>query len=188
MAHDDNQTKRFEHDASDTQNGICITGKIKWFDLQKGFGFIVSDSFEEDILLHANVLRKFGQNSIAKDSAIRVIAQETLRGYQAVDVLRVEPPLPLDGFSCGLSEYVDHSLPLQPARVRWFDKSKGYGFANVFGSSEDVFILAEVLHRSGLSDLQPGEAVSLRSVVGLRGLMANQVTSWEAPLRAEAED
>ena len=78
---------------------------------------------------------------------------------------------------------VDLSLPLVPARVKWFDKAKGFGFANVFGKSEDVFLHVEVLRRSGLADLQPGEAVTLRVTDGARGRMAAQVTSWETALK-----
>jgi cold shock protein len=78
---------------------------------------------------------------------------------------------------------VDLSLPLQPARVKWFDKAKGFGFANIFGRPEDVFLHVEVLRRSGLADLQPGEAVALRVTEGKRGLMAVQVASWEAALK-----
>jgi CspA family cold shock protein len=67
--------------------------------------------------------------------------------------------------------------------VKWFDKAKGFGFANIFGKPEDVFLHVEVLRRSGLADLQPGEAVSLRVTEGKRGLMAVQVASWEAALK-----
>ena len=68
-----------------------------------------------------------------------------------------------------------HALPLEPARVKWFDKGKGFGFANVFGRPEDVFIHAEVLRVSGFADLAAGEAVALRIVEGKRGRMAVQV-------------
>ena len=71
------------------------------------------------------------------------------------------------------------ALPLEPARVKWFDKGKGFGFANVFGRGEDVFIHAEVLRVSGLADLDSGEAVALRIVDGKRGRMAVQVAAWE---------
>ena len=73
--------------------------------------------------------------------------------------------------------------PLEPARVKWFDKAKGFGFGNVFGRSEDVFIHIEVLRRSGFSDLAPGEAVTLRIIDGKRGRMATQVCSWESASR-----
>lgn len=172
---------------SDTEkDGAHVSGTVKWFDPTKGFGFVVSDTGGPDILLHANVLRNFGQSSVADSAGIEVIVQETARGIQAVEVLHIEPPASPDGVTVApdsdseIGEPVDLSLPLEPARVKWFDKAKGFGFANVFGRSEDVFLHIEVLRRSGLADLQPGEAVSLRVVEGKRGRMAMQVTSWEA--------
>lgn len=175
---------------SDTErDGAHVTGTVKWFDPTKGFGFVVSDTGGPDILLHANVLRNFGQSSVADSAGIEIIVQETARGIQAVEVLRIEPPVTGEGnglHSEGdseIAEPVDLSLPLEPARVKWFDKAKGFGFANVFGRPEDVFLHIEVLRRSGLADLQPGEAVSLRVVEGKRGRMAMQVTSWEAAMK-----
>ena len=67
--------------------------------------------------------------------------------------------------------------------MKWFDKDKGFGFANVFGRSEDVFVHVEVLRVSGFADLQAGEAVCLRIMEGKRGRMAVQVVSWEGALR-----
>jgi CspA family cold shock protein len=75
------------------------------------------------------------------------------------------------------------ALPVEPARVKWFDKGKGFGFANVFGRTEDVFVHIEVLRHSGFADLQAGEAVGLRIVDGKRGRMAVQVVSWDSALR-----
>ena len=171
------------------KDGARVTGTVKWFDPSKGFGFVVSDHGGPDILLHANVLRNFGQSSVADAAGIEVIVQETARGIQAVEVLNIAPPDTMPDMDIGLddggeiAEPVDLSLPLEPARVKWFDKAKGFGFANVFGRDEDVFLHIEILRRSGLADLQPGEAVSLRVVDGKRGRMATQVTSWEAAVQ-----
>lgn len=160
-----------------------VHGLVKWFDPAKGFGFIVSDEGGADILLHANVLRNFGQSSVADGAAIEVTVQETPRGIQALEVLVIRPPEGLglqlaDEFSDMSAEDIANQ-PLEPARIKWFDKAKGFGFGNVFGRHEDVFIHIEVLRRSGLADLQPGEAVALRIVDGKRGRMATQVCSWE---------
>lgn len=164
-----------------------VHGHVKWFDPAKGFGFIVSAETAADILLHANVLRNFGQGSVVDGAGITVRAQQTQRGYQAVEVLSIEPPRgvvapPGEDAAVGSSEEV-LALPLEPARIKWFDKSKGFGFANVFGRAEDVFIHIEVLRVSGFADLVAGEAVCLRIVEGKRGRMAVQVVSWEASLR-----
>lgn len=165
-----------------------ISGRVKWFDPGKGFGFIVDGEGGPDILLHANVLRNFGQGSVADNAGIRVLVMATPRGAQAVEVLEIAPPeaesrlAPIEDLGETDPEEIA-ALPLEPARVKWFDKGKGFGFANVFGRGEDVFIHVEVLRRSGFADLTPGEAVCLRVFEGRRGRMAAQVVSWEAALR-----
>ncbi len=160
-----------------------LRGRIKWFDPVKGFGFVVADEGGPDILLHANVLRNFGQSSIADNAGVEVSVQHTARGIQATEVHLVEPPVdiagnPLDDLD-GDRAISDADVPLQPARVKWFDKGKGYGFANVFGSNEDIFVHVEVLRRSGFADLQPGEAIGIKVVDGKRGRMASSVTAWD---------
>ncbi|SPH17725.1 Cold shock-like protein CspD [Defluviimonas aquaemixtae] len=164
-----------------------VIGRVKWFDPAKGFGFIVAEDSGGDILLHANVLRNFGQSSVADNARITVVVQQTARGAQAVEVREILPPdnespLPIEDLGDSDAAQIA-SLPLEPARVKWFDKGKGFGFANVYGRPEDVFIHIEVLRRSGFADLQPGEAVCLRAIDGKRGRMAAQVVSWEAALR-----
>lgn len=164
-----------------------VKGHVKWFDPAKGYGFVVAEEGGRDILLHGNVLRSFGQSTVADGSAIELKAQETERGVQAVEVLSIAPPA--TGAGTGLSDLAGMTaddlaqMPVEPARVKWFDKAKGFGFANVFGRSEDVFIHIEVLRTSGLADLQPGEAVGLRSMQGRRGRMAVEVLAWDAATR-----
>ncbi|MFZ1728058.1 MAG: cold shock domain-containing protein [Albidovulum sp.] len=166
-----------------------VLGRVKWFDPAKGFGFIVADETGGDILLHANVLRNFGQSSVADNAIISVMVQKTARGAQAVEVLEIQAPegedfSHIEDIGDGDSEMIA-ALPLEPARIKWFDKVKGFGFANVFGRSEDIFVHVEVLRRSGFADLQAGEAVCLRVIDGKRGRMAAQVASWEAALRVK---
>ncbi len=160
-----------------------VRGSVKWFDPSKGFGFIVADSGGPDILLHVNALRNFGQSSVCDRAGIIVSVQQTQRGLQVVEVFEVTPPVDEAGASVMGVDAVDaeHAhIPLEPARVKWFDKVKGFGFANVFGLPEDVFIHMEVLRKSGFAELQPGEAVGLRIVEGDRGRMAVAIAPWES--------
>jgi CspA family cold shock protein len=165
-----------------------VQGRVKWFDPAKGFGFIVADDEPSDILLHANILRNFGQSSVADGAGITARVQRTQRGIQAMEVLKIEPPegapFPLADESVLESLADMAALPIEPARVKWFDKGKGFGFANVFGRGEDVFIHIEVLRHSGFADLQAGEAIGLRIVEGKRGRMAVQVMSWDSAQHA----
>ncbi len=164
-----------------------VHGHVKWFDPVKGFGFIVTEDQQADILLHANVLRNYGQSSVADGAGITVLVQQTQRGIQAVEVVQIDAPQGMffpageEGGETTAEEVA--LLPLEPARVKWFDKGKGFGFANVFSRDEDVFIHSEVLRHSGFADLQAGEAVCLRIIEGKRGRMAVQVLAWEASLR-----
>ena len=164
-----------------------VAGQVKWFDTAKGFGFVVAEDEPRDILLHANVLRNFGQGSVADGSGITLLVQDTARGAQAVEVLEITLPARGEAVhAADLPDLVDRDLsavPLVAARVKWFDRAKGFGFANVWAQSDDVFIHAEVLRRSGLAELQPGEAVGLRVIEGRRGLMAGEVLAWDAATR-----
>ena len=105
-------------------------------------------------------------------------------------MLAIEPPEVPPGLSLVDLAHLDPAdlvrLPLEPACVKWFDKAKGFGFAHVWGSMEDVFVHIQVLHRSGLADLASGEAVALRVIDGERGRMAVEVLAWNATARRVA--
>ncbi len=158
-------------------------GTVKWFDPSKGFGFVISDQGGADILLHVNVLRNFGQSSIADGARVELSAHETEPRRPGDASSRNTPsgnqPIRCLGEIVGVDPAIVAAAPIEPARVKWFDKSKGFGFANVFGKSDDVFLHIEVLRQSGLSDLQPGEALALRVINGERGKMAAEVRAWE---------
>ncbi len=167
----------------DNKESQTVVGRVKWFDPTKGFGFVVADGGGPDILLHANVLRNFGQSSVADDASVKISIQKTERGVQALEVFSILPPkveeVTTDGQIEPHVEVADGDLPFHPARVKWFDKAKGFGFANVFGSEEDIFVHVETLRKCGFADLQPGEAVCLKVVDGQRGRMASSVASWD---------
>ena len=168
-----------------------VSGRVKWFDPVKGFGFVVAEEGGPDILLHANVLRNYGQGSVADNSGIEITVQDTARGAQAVEVLGITPPEGGQEVSFSDIDDVagesDEDVSLEPARVKWFDKAKGFGFANVFGRNEDIFVHVEVLRRSGFADLQPGEAIGIKVVDGKRGRMASSVTSWDQASKKKPE-
>jgi CspA family cold shock protein len=175
---------RDEIEGTDTRQ---LRGRVKWFDSGKGFGFILPDNGERDVLLHANVLRAFGHGTVSDGAAIEVSVQQTPRGLQAVEVHAIVPPAvppstEMEEISHLTTEEIG-GLALEPARVKWFDRARGFGFANVFGSEVDVFVHMEVLRRSGYAEVQPGEAVCLRCVDGRRGRMAVLVAPWEAALQ-----
>lgn len=165
-------------------------GHVKWFDANKGFGFLVPEDGGGDVLLHGNVLRNYGRNSVAEGAQIDFDVLRTPRGLQATAIRAIAGPEADTPEAEGFGEEVQAEIertPLEPARVKWFDRGKGFGFANVFGSSDDVFVHMDVVRRSGLADLQPGEAVGLRVTEGRRGRMALQVATWDVAASEETQ-
>jgi len=161
-------------------------GQVKWFDATKGYGFLVADDEMGDILLHANVLRNFGRGSIAEGSLVSFSIQKTERGRQASEIYEIVAPVentgadPVDSLLIDLPKV--EGVALEPARIKWFDKAKGFGFANTFGHDEDIFLHLEVMRQYGFSDLSPGEAIAVQVVDGPRGRMAGAIYSWDKPL------
>ncbi|TQS73950.1 cold shock domain-containing protein [Rhodobacteraceae bacterium] len=178
---------------NDGENELkTFTGRVKWFDSTKGFGFLLDEVGGADVLLHGNVLRNFGQGSVADGAVVTAKIQSTSRGRQAVEVLTIAPPVTQDGLPAiedlGQTDAAQlATLPIEAVRVKWFDPGKGFGFANAFGRSEDIFIHIEVLRQSGFADLSPGEAVCMRVIEGRRGRMAAQVLAWESAQSESAQ-
>lgn len=157
------------------------SGKVKWFDTAKGFGFVVDDLGGSDILLHANVLRDFGLSSVVENSVISAEVVSTDRGEQVSKIISLDLPLESEEarMDSNLPQGDFSDLPIEPARVKWFDKSKGFGFVNIFGSSDDVFLHIEVLRAFGMAELLQGEAIGVKTSDGPRGKMVVEVRAWD---------
>src|SRR3954469_25856237 len=67
----------------------AITGKVKWFDATRGFGFLVSDDVQGDVLLHFSVLREHGRRSVPEGALIECIPVRLERAVQAKKVLSI---------------------------------------------------------------------------------------------------
>jgi CspA family cold shock protein len=148
---------------------------VRWFDSRRGYGFLVAEDGKGDILLHVNELRAFGVPSVAEGARILVRVETTERGQQVVKVYDIRPPstkAPPPGAG-----------PLEPARVRWFDRDRGYGFVNVYGRREDVFLHMATLRGYGLGAVSEGDAILVRVTKGPNGLVVCEVRDWDYPNR-----
>ncbi|GMG84667.1 cold shock domain-containing protein [Paralimibaculum aggregatum] len=168
--------------------GSVVSGRVKWYDVIKGYGFVVPDAGGPDIMVHASCVRAFGKMALPENVSVRLIAIRGERGLQARELLEVdddgeaEEP---EGFAERVrpTEFLGPDVqtgPLMPARVKWFDKQKGFGFVNVFGHPEDVFVHMETVRRCGFQDLSSGEGMACRTFRGPRGLMVAELRLWEA--------
>ena len=179
-----------------TNSGSVVWGLVKWYDAVKGYGFVVPDDGGPDIMVHASCVRAFGKMTLAEGTRVQVLAGHGQRGLNALELLEVEEPeiaAPAPGFSEDTrpTEYLGPDVEvglLVPARVKWFDKQKGFGFVNIFGRTEDVFVHMETVRRCGFQDLASGEGMAVRTFRGPRGLMVAELQLWESALTVDDQD
>jgi CspA family cold shock protein len=158
-----------------------IVGRVKWFDATRGFGFLVSDDLDGDVLLHFSVLREHGRRSVPEGAVIECVPVRLDRGLQAKRVISIDTSSALPqqtrssmpaGERADRKALADSAGTFEPVEVKWFNRVRGYGFVKrpdeVGG--EDVFVHMETVRTSHLPELQPGQMLEARIAPSSKGL------------------
>ena len=164
--------------SNDAVDLVEITGTIKWFDVAKGFGFIVPDNGMQDVLLHVTCLRRDGYQTVLEGTRVVALIQKRERGYQAFRILSMDQSTavhPSQMPPVKTHVQVTPSSGLERVLVKWFNRTKGFGFLTRGEGTEDIFIHMETLRRFGLTELRPGQVVLVRFGDGEKGLMAAEI-------------
>lgn len=67
-----------------------MKGKVKWFNEKRGFGFITPDDGSKDLFVHFSAIKSEGFKALAEDDEVEFEVEETSRGPQAKNVVKLE--------------------------------------------------------------------------------------------------
>jgi cold shock protein len=171
------QSQRTFHEPSPVTVTPPVEGTVKWFDANKGFGFISLEAGGE-AFIHISRVKAFGNGELYEGSPITVRLGPGKKGPEVIEVIEV------GGAADGLVERRPRPPAAAPAAteevdaidiVKWFNPGKGFGFVAVGDRQKDVFVSGRIIQQAGLHDLPEGKRVKMKVVVGQKGPEARSI-------------
>ena len=166
----------------DSVDVVEIAGLIKWFDVAKGYGFIVPDGGGADVLIHVTTLRRDGHMTVREGARVVCEVLARPKGLQVFRILSIDLSTAVHPAQTGVPRTHVQVSPLggfEIAICKWFNRIKGFGFLSRGEGTEDIFVHMETLRRYGIADLKPGDSFLVRFGAGPKGLMAAEVRSLD---------
>lgn len=158
--------------------GPVTQATVKWFNADKGFGFVQASDGSE-AFLHIRQLEATGHNSVPEGATMTVRIGRGQKGPQVTEVVTVDVSTATPG-RAPPARGPRPREPLGPTEerhgtVKWYNPEKGFGFIAPDGGGKDVFVHASALERSGMTNLTEGQRLVVQVVQGHKGFEAQSV-------------
>lgn len=149
-------------------SGLTAEGAVKWFNAEKGYGFVELAGGRGDAFLHLKTLRETGRDTLPSGAKVRIVVRAGSRGAQVVRVMEVDTTSAIERPARLPTHDLSNAFDLT-GRVKWFDGARGFGFVASDDFGKDVFVHTTTLGSSGVDRLSEGQSVSMRVVETPRG-------------------
>jgi CspA family cold shock protein len=163
--------------AAPAADGPAVAAVVKWFNGEKGFGFVELTDGGGDAFLHIAVLQAAGSQSVTPGTKLRVNVGQGPKGRQITRVIDIDASsatatvrAPASSGPRGQRSAPDPaSAVAMSGKVKWFSSEKGFGFVAADDNGRDVFVHVSVLERAGQKTLAEGQTVAMRVVETPKG-------------------
>jgi CspA family cold shock protein len=173
---------RFSQPRFEAPSGPPVHGVVKWFNPDKGFGFVELSDGSGDAFLHMSVLAQSGINAVQPGETLEVRIGPGHKGPHVTEIISVDhstaaPATPQrSNFRATTSNGSPSGIAVgETGTVKWFNAEKGFGFIAREGGGKDVFVHVSALERSGIASLSEGQRIIVDVVEGRKGLEATRV-------------
>jgi cold shock protein len=173
---------RYSRTPIEAPSGPPVRGAVKWFNSEKGFGFVELSDGSGDAFLHGSVLAQSGINAVQPGETVEVRVGPGHKGPHITEVLSVDASTATPNGSSRSSfrsttsngSSTDSAVEAT-GTVKWFNAERGYGFVAPNSGGKDVFVHVSALERSGIEGLSEGQTVVVDVVEGRKGPEAARV-------------
>lgn len=156
---------------------LLAEGAVKWFNPEKGYGFVEIAGGGGDAFLHLKTLRQIGRETLPAGAKVRGLVRAGSRGAQVVKIVEIDAASSVERPARPRRPAPDPSSAFDlTGKVKWFDDARGFGFVASDDFGRDVFVHSSTLAASGVAILLDGQAVSMRVVETARGREAIAIT------------
>lgn len=176
----------FQGEESTGEELAVVRGVVKWFNAEKGFGFIIPEDGSADVFLHHSVLREAGFSVVDGGATVVCEVDAGAKGRQASRVIEIDTSTVMQrsqqrtrtplGFEPARHAPLAEVGDFVAATVKWFNPNKGYGFLSLNDGTPDVFVHMRTLRRYGIAALDRGQEVQVRIGQSDRGPQVAEIS------------